>query len=766
MIVRLGVLFVRGAGRRGIVRMVLLAAGAAAGMWCLLAGLMVPHLLDARQDRAEARIPRSAGGAPGKGSFFETARWWDERPFTLTFLADVRPGLAPPGVDQAPEPGEAVVSPALVDELRASETLANSFPYDVTGEIAPEGLISPDELFAYVGADKSDLPETALGLSGFGENLNPDVDIAAGDRKTINLAFLGLVGIPLCVYFGICARLSAASRDRRLAALRLLGLTRREAHKVNAFEVVSTALLGGVAGAALFAVTSPPLSSLGIGGIVWFPEDASPPAFFVIAALLGIGLAAWAFGKAGARRAIDNALFVRRQSKAPRLGTWRLLPLVLGMGLLLGLVVAGAGKPVGEGTGNLGPLLLMVGVFLGLVGLALGFGVVAVRLGQQWAERTPRLATRLGMKRLAFDPSGSIRVVTGLVVVVFGLGFANGLQRDAQAVHDELGQTQVLALFAAEVPAANRAELRDLPEVDGMIVHVASRSLSPPPGTKVPSPSAFPLRVMWGTCNDLEAFLEHPISDCEENTPYRILPATGQPIAVTRAPGEEFLFPRTIRRTDAGPTFSVGVPERKLLVPRDDIYELKSVEVLLPPDRLPGGEIPATAEIELATAATPEAASSVMASVAALAPTANLSLLDQNVTARRQARVVQRLLWAALALGFLVGIAAFFVAAVDQAVERRANVTSLRIVGLQHGTLRGAQSIQVTFPLAVGAVVALAAGKIAEQATVAVGGYDKSWAWHGTLVSAVIAIAAVGVAAALTRLSVRRKIEPELIRRE
>lgn len=746
--------------------MCLLAGGAAAGMWCLLAGLTIPHLLEQRQGRAETRMPDTRAGGKADGWFFETNRWWEDRAFGITFLAEVRDGVVPPGVESVPAPGSAVVSPALARELEDSEALAASFRYEVTGEIAPPGLVSPDELFAYVGSTKEALPETALRLRGFGEDVNPEVDVADGDRKTINLAFIGLVGIPLCVYFAICARLSAAARDRRLAALRLLGMTRRDAHKVNAFEVVLTAAVGGLAGAGIFALTAPALSGLGIGGIVWFADDGRLPAPLVILALLAIASLAWASGRVGARRAVANALFVRRQSKPVGLSAWRLLPLVLGTGLLIGLIVSSIGKPVGQGSGNAGPLLLLLGVFLGLVGLALGFSVIAVGLGARWGERTSRLAVRLGMKRLAFDPSGSVRVVTGLVVVVFGLGFANGLQRDAQAANTDLGRTQTLSLQAAEVPAADRAALRSIDGVEGMLVHVASRSQSPPPGTKNPPRSAFPLRVMWTTCSDLEVFLEKDLATCKENTPYRIVPTQGKPIAPSRTPGEEFVFPREIRRTDAGPTFTVSIPERELPLPRVDIYGLASVEVLLPLEDLPDGSIPATAEIELAAQATPETAGKVMAAVAAVAPTANLTLVDQNVAARRQARVVQQMLWAAMVLGFLVGIAAFFVAAIDQAVERRANVTALRIVGLGGGVLRAAQSIQVTFPLAVGSVVALAAGKVAEQATVAVGGYAKTWAWRGTLVSVGTALVALGVAAVVARISVQTRVEPHLIRRE
>ena len=763
---RLGFLFLRGAGPRGLARLGLIVLGTALGVWCLLGALAFPAMLHTRQDRAAARMPYGPDpGSEGYGSYYQVEYRAGGRLLRAVLVAPAEGAPVPPGVARLPAPGEAVVSPALARELARRPSLRRTFPYATAGLIAPEGLLSPDELFAYVGSRRDELPGGGHRLGRFGVPWHPDyphVELATGDLRLVELAFLGLAGVPLAVYFAVCARLSAASRDRRLAALRLLGMSAKQTRRVNAVESVVASAAGSLLGLAAFSASQGGLARSGVAGIVWFPEDTKPSTGTLLLCLLGVPSLAAALGVVGSRAAVRDALAVRRQAPARAPRAWWLLPLVVGTGTLAGLLVAGSGRPKGAGLGNTGPLVMLAGLAAAGVGLALGFGVVAVALARAIAGRTSRLWLLLGMRRLEFEPSAAARVVAGLVVVVFGMGFANGLLRDAKAAAAPLGSVQRYQVHAAEVPQDARARLRGLPEVRGVIVRLTSLAADPAPGEPL-SAEHLGVDVAFARCTDLAVFLEHPLPGCTEGVAYRVVPLDGPPGEPLPEPGTTVHFP--LERAAEPATFPVVVPEGTLRLP-GELLNAMPIGLLLPPERLPGRTVPDSADVLLVSSASTVAAERVSAEIAALAPAARLEFLDENLAERHRAEVLQGLLTAALLLGVLVGLVAFVVAALDRAVERRANLAALTVVGVPAGTLRAAQAAQVALPLGVGALLAVAAGKLAEQVTVTVGGYDRAWTWTGPLLGLGVGLACLLLATAATAVAVPRRIDASLIRRE
>lgn len=156
----------------------------------------------------------------------------------------------------------------------------------------------------------------------------------------------------------------------------------------------------------------------------------------------------------------------------------------------------------------------------------------------------------------------------------------------------------------------------------------------------------------------------------------------------------------------------------------------------------------------------------VTASIATLFPAAQVDVVDDDFEARRRLEVFQGLLNVGLGFGVLVGLTAFVVASLDRAVERRANLVALRCGGVATGTLRAAQAAQVILPLGVGTVLAVVAGKLAEQATVAGGGLVRTWTWSGPIVALLLGAAALLLAAGVTAAAIGRRIDVSLIRRE
>ncbi|MEU3245237.1 MULTISPECIES: hypothetical protein [unclassified Streptomyces] len=118
-----------------------------------------------------------------------------------------------------------------------------------------------------------------------------------------------------------------------------------------------------------------------------------------------------------------------------------------------------------------------------------------------------------------------------------------------------------------------------------------------------------------------------------------------------------------------------------------------------------------------------------------------------------------------MTLGLVIGVAAYLVAAADRAVERRAQVTALTLLGARTRTLRAAQVAQVVSPLVVGLVPALVVGRMAESSYLVIGGGPVLWDRAGLPVLLAGAAGVVAVAAVGALPLVGRRIDPELIRR-
>lgn len=737
--------------------MLLMALGTSIGVCALLIAFMFPQILEARQERAEARFPVIARSAPdGQGWFASAKQRFGERPLSVLYVAPRADSPRPPGVDSYAANGKAVVSPAFEQELRADPELSEVFPYGIAGTVGDSGLTAPDEWVAYVTVERKDLPATAAPLGGFGVDLNPEVDIGEGDLKTIQIALLGLVGIPLFVYFTVCARLSAASRERRLAALRLIGMSARDVQKLNALETSLAAFAGSVAGLGLFGVTHRVLASSGAGGILWFSSDSEPDLAVVLLSLIVVPILAVVVSVLGSRRVVRRALAVRRDADARSLSPLRLIPLMIGLGVLVALLIEGYRKPLGAGVGDLGVYLMLFGMVLTGVGLSLGFPVITAAVAKALARGSDRLAVLLAARRVQFERGAADRVVAGLVVAIFGLGFATGIQRDAQAVNAPEVRKGMFALQAAQLPEGAVADLERAAGIDAVVVR--SSLFQVKGGRTVGSGT----NVTWGSCGSLAGILGRELRGCTEGRRYSVRPLKRALPGGSPAPGSSLEL--SLGRPQD--TWSLDVPGEVIRLPMRDLFDLGLPHVILPLSELPNGVPPATADILLAAENRPDVIQDVSREVALLAPAATLEFVNSNPDARAQAKVVQDLLYLAVALGLLVGVIAFLVTTIDRALERRPNITALAIAGVPTRLLRSSQGVQMAIPLLSGAAIAVVCSKLAEQVTVGVGGATREWAWGGV----VISLTAAGVAALLAilaaRFAVSESVDVSFIRRE
>ncbi|MCX5263374.1 FtsX-like permease family protein [Streptomyces sp. NBC_00199] len=760
----LGLRLLMGSGRGNRARFLLMAAGSAIGVCCLAVMLAIPGILSAQDARKAAREPDCSNGLgsciseSGRGLALTRVDPYGNEPLTRIFVAvGDRSITPPPGLSELPEPGQVIVSPRLHDLLRVDTGLAHLLPGRETGVISSEGLSNPDELYAYVGSSREVL-KAGGHLSKFGqaETRFPTVEPSTLDILRFTLA--GVVLLPLAVFLSVCARLSAASRMRRLAALRLLGLSRKGTQRVAAAETVAAALLGAVLGLGAYWGVNQMVSRVGLPGFKWYPSDGALSGSTFLVCLVGCPALAWFVGRAGAKKAAANPLAVRRSAveKPPRL--WGLLPLVPGMGIVIGYCVAGATGHAPSET-SLSAILMPLAVVLVGAGLVLTLPILSRVLARKVARVTSSLSLGLAMRRNEMESGGALRVATGLVLLVYAASLTQGVLIELDQVSKNTSPVQLYTMTLDGVAPKTEQAMN---EVSGVRGHAVLASSWTDPNSEKWSES---ISAVIATCDQLHR-MASVVESCVEGRSARIMIPGYSNNEFSKA-GRRFPF--QLQNAEGKRRFvTVQVPARTIRYHDDTATQLASSgAVLIPPSALPAGFRPQTrATLALISSSDPDTVRSVLEGIAGVDPTIEVELDGVDAAALQQITVIKTLLAVGMILGLIIGVAAYLVAATDRAVERRPQVTALTLLGARPRTLQAVQVAQVVLPLTVGLVLAVVIGKMAESSYLVTGGGAVFWDGDGVPLLLGAAVGVVVVAALGSLPLVGRRIDPELIRRD
>ncbi|MER5359951.1 ABC transporter permease [Streptomyces sp. NPDC002785] len=751
----LGLRLLFGSGRGSRARFVLMTLGGSLGVCCLALVLTIPAILDAHDGRSADREPQVfVGKMAGEPTLvLQRSDPFGSKPFNRVFLArgtDATP-QPPPGLSELPGPGEVYVSPALRDQLRREPALKGLLPGREKGLIEPTGLTDPNELYAYIGMSRNQLGDDARALKSFGSEHPPTTAVESSTLDILRFTLAALVLLPLAVFLSVCAKLSAASRNRRLAALRLLGLSAKGTQRVNAAETVVAALLGAVLGLAEFWVLNQIMARTGLPGLKWYPDDGALSAATLAVCLLGCPALAWFVGRASARAAAANPLGARRTAapRAPRY--WGVLLLVTGLGIVAGYCATGFTDHPAQSTG-MNSLLVPAGVLLTGLGLVTAMPLLSYALARRLA-RSGNLTLNLAMRRNEIEPGSAMRVVTGLVLLVFSASLAQGvLVEERQITHND-SPSQEYSLALSQLTADQQRRLREVP---GVRTHAVVMEPLTDPGSD--SGSGAQATALVATCAQFAKLVRHA-EGCVDGKVLRLSDpdVSDQPLATS-----VYGMRTSGRRT----SYKVEVPRTTVVFDGYDVTDVPSPGLLVPPSALPAHATPDSARLVLAGASDPASVRAVLDRIGAIVPTADVDPAGINIDGLQQITVIETLLALGMVMGLVIGVAAFLVSVTDRAVERRPQVTALSLLGTRRRTLRLVQCTQVVLPLAIGLVLALAAGKAAESAYLITGGGQVFWDGEGVPLLVAATVGVLVLAAVGTLPLIGRRIDPELIRRD
>jgi hypothetical protein len=238
-----------------------------------------------------------------------------------------------------------------------------------------------------------------------------------------------LLVLPLLLLLYQAVRLGTATRERRLAALRVAGATPRQVRRLGSLEVGVPVLAGAIAGLPLYG-----LLRVVFGGTPFSDVDefASPapvqlvpttvtPSWWQFLAIIGAVTAVGILvGARASRQVVVTPLGVtRRQARrAPR--PWGLV--LVGAAAVLGAIGIAAPLPRDVYT-PLG-IAVVLSVVLGVVMLAPWF---AYRIGCRLSHRTGSPVTLLAARQLVAEPRPAGRAAAAAGAIGLVAGGAGGL---------------------------------------------------------------------------------------------------------------------------------------------------------------------------------------------------------------------------------------------------------------------------------------------------------------------------------------------------
>lgn len=388
--------------------------------------LMAVCLWSGNRDRAErglAQLPAPGSARTGDFRVFHTDNPFHGDIWTTVFVGATDGSTSrPPGLTSLPGPGQAYVSPAVAEAIRAEPAIASRVPGKVVGIIGEAGLQSPDQLYVVAGAHPTDTWTMAHGWGG--KVLSTRPTIPSGPLVGILAA---LVGLPALMLAWIGGRMAATARQRSVAALHLLGVDRGALGLAAAVDAACAAVAGSLIGVALTVTTVALTHDTTVLGFSWFaPSTLVAPQWALLTCVAATLFIAWDAGRTATATGVD--VLSAAAGTPRRLRRWPLVGLLAVAGML-GLVLAESmGKAISSGVEI---WYFYLGGMASVVSMAAGMPALLEWRARWLLRRADALlvARRLSWRR---DNIASAVVGVGLVAVTAMVGA--GMLADVAAI--------------------------------------------------------------------------------------------------------------------------------------------------------------------------------------------------------------------------------------------------------------------------------------------------------------------------------------------
>ncbi|MBB5806395.1 hypothetical protein F4560_006163 [Saccharothrix ecbatanensis] len=753
----LGVRLALGGGRTSWVRLVLTGLGIGIGVAVLLTASSVTTVLSERAERQAVREPitsETTGAEQTSGDVLYSTMWdsaYRGESIAGYFVKGSGPDApVPPGMSRVPGDGEIFVSPALRELLESpeGELLRERFPQQVVGTIDRVGLNAPHDMVFYAG-DATLKVDGPSAITGFGGELTE----RTLDPLLTLLIIVGVVALlfPVLVFVGISTRLAGAERDRRLAALRLVGAGAFRVRRIAAGESLLGAFAGLAVGTALFFVARQFVENVRLVGVSVFMDDLTPslPLAVLIAVLVPV-MAVVTSVVAMRHTVIEPLGVVRRAKPVRRVLWWRTVPLIVG-----GVALISQSGTLGGDENRASESVVVGGILMLLLSIPVLLPWVVERVVGRIRGGAP--SWQLAIRRLQLESGTAARVVGGVAVVLAGGIALQSIMTSAESEivgspRPDTDRSRMAISMQPSTPESTLQAVGMLERATGVKqVHTTYDLLFSAASERFDSATV-------GTCEALKVQVELP--NCQDGDSFYVQPETtydSGPVPVK--PGQEV--------TVFSGTTSTGEPQRgpKWTVPAYAVVKMPTGAMgvrglFLTPSLvrdLPLSSGSATLHV-VVDLGVPDVAEHVRNAVAPMTWRTYTYYMGEAAVAQRvkEFQGIRRGLLAGSLITLLFAGASLLVLALEQVRERRRPLAVLAASGVPRGALSRSLLWQNAVPLVLALVVAVAVGGSLTALLLQVLSRPVVLDWPGIgLLSAAAALLVV-VVTALSLPSLRR----------
>lgn len=572
------------------------------------------------------------------------------------------------------------------------------------------------------------------------EPTEPEYGVFAG--------MLAVIGAPVIILIAAVTRLSSEVRDRRLSALRLLGVGRARVLSIGLVEILAPATIGTLSGVLAYLAVAQAVNAL-VADIV------RPLAANAHLALIGASVMCIAAAMAIAPlRRLGQSRAGASEAAAPAPSLWRLSPLPIAIGLFAAVDLT----PPSQFTTRTG-LALIGGV------LAAAVAVVSITpLVISWAAR--RLVSGSGVAQtLAGRAIGSQGASISRRVTAFGatgfiafvaLGYVGLLESDpyTQSVIRQMERGPQEIMVASEEPIPSDV-LQNIRAIDGVEGLYSTTSLHLPGEDYVRGP------VFIGSCAELA--LVASTTGCDDNStawitrvniPRELEGWYGDDTAfegpVELSLGDEVYVPIEV---DGEIVWDVSASTERWADPHEFLMFVPSAQAAALGISEPSG-VRVIAEVG------DQVREEVIAAARSVDPWA-FSTAEMDYPRIVSIRIAT---WTVLGTSVVIALGVFAVASIDRARSGRRTRARFVALGVPASVLRRSEALTMALPLAVSMVLAFSLSSCA--VLVFARGVDMAVPTESLAVLVAVSILASGAVALTTIPLTRSHVRAEDLRQE
>ncbi|MCY0940672.1 ABC transporter permease [Streptomyces antarcticus] len=717
----LGVRFAFGGGREGWTRTTLTGTGVGLGVALLLLTTALPGALAARNERGDARSTLTAPTADGPRTDSLLVANGDTTYRGLDIggslvLAEGPQAPVPPGLERIPGVGELAVSPALDALMRSADgkLLRERLDGRITQVIADAGLVGPGELVFYLGSDKLAKTDPAdhrvQRVTGFANTMQaPKLDPV--QMLLIVLTFVALL-TPVAVFIAAAVRFGGERRDRRLAALRLVGADGRMVRRIAAGEALAGSLLGLVLGAGFFVVGRRLVGTLTVEQRSVFPADLDPTLWLAALVAVAVPAAAVAVTLFALRGVVIEPLGVVRTAKPRKRRVWWRLLLPLG-GLALLVPLMGRGN----GSGYFNEWQVTGGVVLLLVGVTALLPLLLERFVGRLSGGP--VSWQLAVRHLQVGSGAAARLVNGIAVAVAGAIALQMLFSGVEGTYtkdtgEDPARASVSILMHSGTESRANALAQEISGTRGISKTVPLTTFDaahqiPAADRRIP--------VTAGTCEALHEVAA--LDSCADGDAFVL---TGSPsrdtgaYGTTAKPGDRLYAGNVLGYDDGTPdaekavTWTLPAAARTVASREDPVGQLRTGLLVTPAAAPKGVQAAQSAQIFVQLDdSVPDALDQVRTAAFKADPFATAMTLKSTRQAGPYSTIRVGLFFGAVGVLVLIG-ASLLVSQLEQLRERRKLLSSLVAFGTKRSTLSLSVLWQTALPVGLGLGLAAVVG--------------------------------------------------------